>query len=198
MGSNDRTTAEARVAAVGAWKPSSGHEEASVSGALRVELHFPAEWGRIESIRAAVALCVRAAIGQQDLDDTMSMVVAELLENAVKYGLPSPSSVVFTLVDEGSQLVVTVTNLVPPGSQHIGALHDRLTWIDSFSHPSEAYLAALRQIYEETEERTSGGLGMVRVAYEGGCRIECDDSQLDRVVVRAIHARARRDVARPQ
>ena len=65
-----------------------------------------------------------------------------------------------------------------------------------FDTPADAYVAALQVVYERGSEGHESGLGLVRIAYEGGCRVTCRTDGDGRVTVRASRApRAALDAA---
>lgn len=158
---------------------------------IYVELHIPPEWSRIDPVRQAVGLCVAAVFGSEDLRDALGMVCAELLENAIKYGKSDPGGVKLVLQNrlcqEHQEVVLSVINAVEGASHHIEVLQQRIQWIRSFDSPAEAYMAALTMVYERAETQGGeGGLGLVRIAYEGGCQLDCDSPSEG---VMAVHAR---------
>ncbi|MSP60042.1 MAG: ATP-binding protein [Myxococcales bacterium] len=158
-------------------------------GALRIELSLAPEWGRIEFIRVAVGQALAAVLHpHDDRIDALSMVSAELLENALKYGARDQRAVGFTVERTGDPIAITVENAVDAASPHPDALRVRLAWIARFPSPAQAYLAALRDLYGDERPRGSGGLGMVRIAYEGGCALHCETPAVDRILVRATLA----------
>jgi hypothetical protein len=159
-------------------------------GGLHLDLWIPGDWERINLIREAVARCVAAVFGDVELKEALAMVSAELLENAVKYGIPG-TGVNVSVHEDGESLVVDVTNQVQD-ARHVDALRHRLDWLRGFADPSEAYMAAMADIYAHAEARPQGqegGLGLVRVSYEGGCRVDCDTSETGKITVRARCAR---------
>ena len=155
--------------------------------ALNLDLWIPPDWKRIELVRKAVGFCVWAAFGRGDLRDSVAMVSAELLENAVKYSVPN-SQVRIAISEEDGRVVVAVTNEVMVGSPNIEALKKRLDWAHAFPTPAEAYMAALSEVFDQNELAPSGegGLGLVRIAYEGGCSIDCDGDTPGQITVRAL------------
>ncbi len=158
---------------------------------LYVELHIPPEWSRIDPVRQAVGLCVAAVLGSEDLRDALGMVCAELLENAIKYGRSDPRGVRLVLRQsaQDNQQVVTlsVINAVESASHHLAVLRQRIDWIRGYDSPAEAYMAALTTVYERAEAQGGeGGLGLVRIAYEGGCQLDCDSPAEGYM---AVHAR---------
>jgi hypothetical protein len=158
--------------------------------ALRYELLVPGVWERIDLVRESVARALRAAYGDPDLEDALAMVCAELLENAMKYGRAGATVQLCLADDDDGALTVTVENAIDADSHHTRALHERVEWLRGYADPAEAYTAALTQVYAAPNIDDSG-LGLVRIAYEGGCRIDCDLSNPAHVVVRARREPAR-------
>lgn len=155
---------------------------------IRLDLSIPPDWTRIELVRKAVGFCVWAVFGRGDLRDSLSMVSAELLENAVKYSAPD-REVRLSITEEPDKLVVAVTNDVE-GDGHVTTLAQRLEWLKTFSSAADAYMAALSEVFDHKGEDRAGegGLGIVRIAYEGGCNLDCDTSKPGQVTVRASRA----------
>jgi hypothetical protein len=160
-----------------------------MTNGLEVELCIPPEWARIDPVRQAVGLCIAAVFANDDLKDALGMVCAELLENAIKYGKPDPRGVRIRLNEENRRVCISVTNAVEEASHHLSVLQQRVAWISNFATPSEAYMAALAQVYERAEEEGGeGGLGLVRIAYEGGCRLDVSSPAEGMLMVRAQYA----------
>jgi hypothetical protein len=157
-----------------------------VSAAIRLQLRMPLDWDRIDTIREAVALCLRATYDDDELGSAISMVSAELLENAVKYG-SSGAVVRISLEELADSVKVVVTNPVDRPCSHAGTLQQRLAWLSGFADPRKAYVAALEQAYHDASE---GGLGLARIAHEGRCSVACDTSTEGQVTVSACYARA--------
>lgn len=152
---------------------------------LKLDLRIPPQWARIERVRVAVSTCVSAVFADTELEDALAMTCAELMENAIKYGHPSADQVQLTLFDRADQVVVEVLNL-PASDASVDALKARIEWIDAFPSAQHAYLASLAAVSERPDADGGSGLGLVRIAYEGGCRLSCEmrDAML---VTRANH-----------
>jgi hypothetical protein len=156
---------------------------------LLVAMTIDDDWERVELVREAVARCVVAAYGDDDLRDALSMVAAELLENAVKYG-QNGASIRFRLEDAG-ELAITVTNTVAAGSADAAKLKERLDWLHTFADPGEAYLQTMAEVFKSGKvDDSTSGLGLLRIAYEGACAVECDLSEPGAVTVRARRRRS--------
>jgi hypothetical protein len=156
---------------------------------LRLDLLVPADWTGIDRVREVVVGCLGTVCRSEgdDVADALSMVSAELLENAMKYGDAGRPEILFSLAlrSEPNELVVTVANSTGGDSRNLDALHSRVAWLKGFSSPAEAYVAALGDLYNRADSAVGGGLGLVRVAHEGGCTVAIDASGPGWVRVRA-------------
>jgi hypothetical protein len=157
---------------------------------VRIELSMPPVWERIDTVREAVMRCLGAIYPDGDgLGEALAMVSAELLENAVKYGKPSNTEIQFRLAGDSDGLEVIVTNQAGDDPGHVGKLLERVHWLARFSNAADAYLAALAELYRAPEANAlGGGLGIVRVAHEGGCGVVVDLSKPGVITVRASRA----------
>jgi hypothetical protein len=146
---------------------------------------MPCNWERIETLRQAVSLCAAAAFEDPDLEERVAMVSAELLENAVKHGRPEP--IRYSLRDDRDSIIVSVRNAIDSTTPSIETLVSRLKWLSSFPDPRDAYLSAMSVIYEDGARAGGSELGLVRIAFEGRCQVECDTSEPGWVTVRATY-----------
>lgn len=147
---------------------------------FEVILEIPNNWRNTQRVRASVALCVQAAFLSDEDAANVGMVSAELVENAFKYG---KRSVTYTLRRGQGDLIIEVQN---QGGVHEDSarLRERLDWIKSFPNAEEAYLARLQAVASESKEGESG-VGLVRIAFQGKCSLECSEPEPGRVLVRA-------------
>jgi hypothetical protein len=161
---------------------------------MLVQLSVDDNWDRVEAVRELVARCVRATYADDEMGDALSMVVAELLENAVKYG--TSGAAIRVALDDREGPTVTVSNSVDDESPHPEKLRERIEWLGSFADPAEAYLATMATVYATGNLRDGGScLGILRVAYEGHCVVSCDLSQPQVVTVRARYQEHREAAA---
>ncbi|HEV8323725.1 MAG TPA: ATP-binding protein [Myxococcota bacterium] len=168
-----------------------------MSRTLSVVLRLPAEWRRIEAVREAIGRCLEAVFADEELAGALAMVTAELLENAVKYGKLDPGGVVLSVEEDGGGVTVGVTNAVEAASRHVEALRDRVAWIARFADPADAFVAAMAEVFARGDPDADSGLGLARIAHEGGCTLACDESVPGRVTVRASRAHAEPGAAAP-
>jgi hypothetical protein len=154
---------------------------------LSLELWLPADWARIDHIREAVRQAVDAVFGQANLREAASMVCAELLENAVKHGDPA-QGIHLVVRDLPGILEISVDNGLEKKSSQARTLKQRIAWLQTFSDREEAYKAALTAVFEKekADAAPESGLGLARVAYEGGADLELSSStDPSRVLIRA-------------
>lgn len=137
------------------------------------------QWEEVERVRTAVHACL-ASPYDVEIADAVSMAAAELAENGVKYGT---GDVIIALRELPGAVEVSVTNDAAASAP----LEEKVRWIGARSSPEEAYRQALEGVVLAGGVQ-SGGLGLVRIVYEGGCALSID-RQGERVTVRA-----RRDV----
>lgn len=145
---------------------------------IDMNLRLPFLWDCIEPARQSVIAVATAALSDPALAERMGIAVSELLENAIKHG--REHDIWLTLKESAGKLVAMVRNAVHPGTESTAALSNRLEWMAGYADPRDAYLAAMTAVYEQTDPSASSSqstIGLVRIAHEGNCRIECDLSE---------------------
>jgi len=131
------------------------------------------QWESVELLRSSVQNCFAAVFRRIEGADALAMVTGELLENAIKHGHWTGEDGIFRLRvwGDSSSGNVSVTNPVRAG-EHPEKLYETLRWIDGFANAADAYRARLVEVARPGQP--GGGLGLVRIAYEGGCRIKAE------------------------
>ncbi|MEM6930466.1 MAG: hypothetical protein AAF602_26250 [Myxococcota bacterium] len=163
--------------------PLSTPDQPSLDFSIRV----PPDWRRIEQVRECVVSAVEAVYAPVLVGDTTGIVVAELLENAIKYGSLSPCHV--AIEGDRREIRVAVTNHLDPATSNPETLGEHVAWIQSFDEPQEAYMACLTMAFQRSGTRPSGsGLGLARIRYEGGCTLAIDVQTPGRLTVLATQA----------
>jgi hypothetical protein len=121
-----------------------------------------------------VKYCFAAMFSDVDGCQTMAMVTGELLENAVKYGDWSgrDRTFRFQVSGDGKQARVVVENPVRDVGDAIRTIESTLEWIRGFPTPEEAYRARL--LDASTADAGVSKLGLVRIAYQGGCKLRVE------------------------
>lgn len=111
----------------------------------------------------------------------MEMVAAELLENALKHGQPDPRGI--ELIVQGDGKFIEVVSTIRP--EDFAPLEERVRWLSEQGDPQQAWLRALSEVFQ----RGAFGLGLTRIASEGGCRISLRMASPGRLAVRAYRVR---------
>jgi len=134
------------------------------------------EWRNVDLLRTSVQNCFTAVFADVDGCHAIAMVTGELLENALKYGdWASGDRAMFRLRVNGkaNQIVeVSVQNPLKADENNAQTLLKSVEWINSFPKPEAAYRARMLQIAQNDEEESPSRLGLVRIAFEGNCRLD--------------------------
>lgn len=145
----------------------------SSGSSFRIDLPFVESWQLTEEMRTGILACLATVYPQRDFCELVAMVVSELLENAIKYGDWSRASAApgiyrLTLEGDGDKLEVAVSHPVIPGPT-LDRLFESIRFIAQAPSAEEAYVERLREVAARSDG--VGGLGLVRVAHEAGCRL---------------------------
>lgn len=155
---------------------------------LALTLEVAPSWDEINTVREGV-LRLMSTIAR-DQAAPISMVVSELLENAVKYGVQGRASSLGLFIDQ-KRVSVSVTNHVATDSPKPAELVAHVAWLREFQDPVAAFTAALGSAVKNRSPAESG-IGLARVLCEGGCKLECSVSEPGVVVVLASAERSPR------
>ncbi len=134
----------------------------------------------LQEAQQEVVRFVKAQLGEAAAE-AMEMVAGELLENAVKHGQPDERGI--ELVVEGEVRFIEVVSTVRPVD--LAPLEERVKWLSAQGDPQQAWMRALSEVFE----RGQFGLGLARIASEGGCRISLRMVSPGRLAVRAYRER---------
>jgi hypothetical protein len=145
-----------------------------------LSLSLQGDSGALLDAQQEVARFVKAQLGEARAAD-LEMVAAELLENAVKHGQPDPRGI--ELVVEGEVRFIEVVSSVREAD--LAPLEERVKWLAAQGDPQQAWMRALSEVFERGEF----GLGLARIASEGGCRISLRMVSPGRLAVRAYRVR---------
>jgi hypothetical protein len=132
------------------------------------------EWRNVDLLRTSVQNCFTAVFADVDGCHAIAMVTGELLENALKYGdWVTGDRAQFRLRVNGSRNDVVEVSVQNPlkKDDNAQALMSQIEWINSFPKPEAAYRARMLQIAQNEEDGEFSRLGLVRIAFEGNCRL---------------------------
>lgn len=151
-----------------------------MTAAQPLALSVPGDTGAILDAQQEVGRFVKAQLGDVAAQE-MEMVAAELLENALKHGQSDGKGI--ELVVEGQGKFIEVVSSVR--QQDLAPLEERVRWLSAQGDPQQAWMRALSEVFERGEF----GLGLARIASEGGCRISLRMVSPGRLAVRAYRVR---------
>ncbi len=144
-----------------------------MSGDFSFSIDVPVrtEWSNVSLLVTSVQNCFNAMFANIEGSQTIAMVTGELLENAIKYGSWTAPDDVFRLTVGGGDgfAQVVVENPVGDGAAE---LQKTLAWLRGFERPEEAYSARLLEIAQTPPHSNVSKLGLVRIVYEAGCKLD--------------------------
>ena len=133
-------------------------------------LTLKAEWEEIENARNVGDQFLRQACVSADKVQAVTMVLSELIENAVKYGCYSHPEDKITAKIRMDESLITVEVLHPVKKnsyRHLKELDRTIQWIRGFQNPFEAYIEKVQEVSKKPMRDDESGLGLARIAYEG-------------------------------
>lgn len=139
-----------------------------------IDLPVTTEWSNVEQLRASLNELVRLVSQDHNAGHAVSLVAAELAENAIKYGYWAEDPKVLRVRVWGELPVahVLVENPVAPGSAVPVELARALAFIERFPSAREAYEAKVAA--KAGGEVDGSGLGLVRLSYEANCTLQAE------------------------
>jgi hypothetical protein len=142
---------------------------------FNIDLPVRSEWENVDLLRNSVQNCLTTILTDIDGCQAIAMIVAELLENAIKHGAWKTEEVpAFRLRvwSEGRNAFVSVENPIPSDPDTLKKLDEVLQFIRA-NGAEEAYQTRLVEVAANPQAGMSG-LGLVRVAYEGRCTLKSE------------------------
>jgi len=153
-----------------------------------IDLPISERWQVVDVLRTAVYQCLAVVFDADSFAEMVSMVVGELVENALKYGAwngdaePKGSEARLKIRGLPASVEIEVKNPLPAGAS-TALLFSMLERIKKAPSPQEAYVERLREVARDAT--ASSGLGLMRIAYEASCALS---AQVDgnNICVRAL------------
>ena len=142
------------------------------------------QWDKIENARNVGDQFLTQSGISADKVQAVTMVISELIENAVKYGCYSLSEdkIVAKIRLDERMITVEVLHPVEKGNyRHLKELDRSIQWIRGFQNPFEAYIERVQEVSKKPLDDDESGLGLARIAYEGQSILDfflTEDNQL--------------------
>jgi hypothetical protein len=139
-----------------------------------IELPVMNHWENVDRLRTSIRDCMSAIFQETDAVESFATVTAELLENAIKYGMwKDPTAKVHLRVSgDAGETRVEVENPVDASSEDTQELIRTIDWLRTFPSAEEAYHAKLLEVAASSSGASR--LGLARIAYEGGCELSAE------------------------
>jgi len=135
-------------------------------------IDFPVlgEWENVDQVRLSLQSFIATLFQNVDLRHTLAMVAGELLENAVKYAHRSDDNTMFRLKIWGALSDVAFVQVANPvDAESAKFVLDAIANIRNAPSVAETYFERMREI--ATRPSRMSRLGLLRIAYEGGCEL---------------------------
>jgi hypothetical protein len=156
---------------------------------FHIELPVLDSWRTIEVLRTTILNCLSTVFESESYCETLGMIVAELLENALKYGkrkgspsCATPFWLKITGMDEAVE--IAVSNPIDRDNPNVQRLFDLVEQLGASGSPERVYLERLRAVASDSQ--ATGGLGLTRIAYESGCTVRAELSAEDVLQVKVF------------
>jgi anti-sigma regulatory factor (Ser/Thr protein kinase) len=152
---------------------------------LQLEIPLPEDWEAVDLLRASVLGWLRVALRGSPAVEPLAMVAGELLENAVKFGYwkdPARRTLGLAVRGVDDRIEIVVSSPTDLDDPNLRALVAELGRIERAPSAQEAYLDRVRRIALTGK----GGLGLARIAHEGGCVLSADVSPDRTLRVKAV------------
>lgn len=126
-------------------------------------------WEEIENVRNTGREFLKTHKLSDDIMDALTMVMSELVENAIKYGsFPGGEKIDITIAVQKHLIIIEVKNPIDDsGIPFLRHLDETIQWIRGYQDPFESYIIKLRQISSKSLQDMECGLGLVRISFEG-------------------------------
>ena len=135
-------------------------------------IDFPVrgEWENVDQVRLSLQSCIATLFQNVDLRHILAMVAGELLENAVKYAHRTDDHTMFRLKIWGAIGDVAFVQVANPVDEESARfVLDAIASIKSSDSIADSYFQRMREIASRPSRLSR--LGLLRIAYEGGCEL---------------------------
>ena len=145
-------------------------------------------WDEIEKARNQISQLLTDHNISDNSNQSATMVFSELIENGIKYGKFLAEDNIEAHIKIDDQLItIEVINPIDINDRlHLRELDKMIQWIRGYQDPFEAYIEKLKKIAKMPITDKTSGLGLVRIAYEGGAILDFFINEDSRLNVSAV------------
>ncbi len=146
------------------------------------------EWNEIEKARNQIGRLLIDQHLSEDLIHAATMIMSELIENGVKYGTFRPGDRVESHINiDDHMITIEVIHPIDATNRlHLQELDEMIQWIRGYQDPFEAYIEKLKKVAKMPIDDKKSGLGLVRIAHEGGAILDFYTNEDGRLNVSAV------------
>jgi hypothetical protein len=140
-----------------------------------IKLMIDANWEDIENIRTESSQFLASHSFSKEIVDAVTMIISELAENSIKYGsfVDPEHKVEVNVTLSSDKITVEVINPFDETAyRHLKRLDKTIQWIRGYQDPFEAYIERMKEVSRKPLTDEESGLGLVRIAYEGGAILD--------------------------
>ena len=134
---------------------------------IRLELSVPASWENVKRVRERVSEALVSA--PEELRVASAMVASELLENAIKHGIPDVSA--HFLLEYSEHIIRIRVGNTPRSEDAVREANDRIEQLSDSPDKQKLYLSRFATL--STDPSASGKLGLYRIGLEGAFALSC-------------------------
>lgn len=140
-----------------------------------IKLVIDASWEEIETIRTESSQFLASHSFAKEIVDAVTMIISELAENSIKYGsftVPEHKVEVNVSLSADKITVEVINPFDESAHRHLKRLDKTIQWIRGYQDPFEAYIERMKEVSKKPLADEESGLGLVRIAYEGGAILD--------------------------
>ncbi|MFZ5468101.1 MAG: hypothetical protein ACOZIN_01580 [Myxococcota bacterium] len=155
---------------------------------FNIELPILDSWRTIEVLRTTVLNCLSTVFESGAYCETLGMIVAELLENALKYGrreaAASERSFRLKITGTDDSVEIIVSNPIDRATTDLQRLFAVVGELGASDSAERVYLERLQKV--ASDRAAVGGLGLARIAYESGSKVFAEVDTDDVLQVKVV------------
>ena len=128
------------------------------------------DWNKLEDVRNTGQKFLSVHGFGEDDKNALVMILSELVENSIKYGIfkSSNSEITVNININKNMITIEVNNPIDKIIEnHIKRLDKTIQWIRGYQDPFEAYIKRFKEVSKKPLYDEESGLGLVRISYEG-------------------------------
>lgn len=156
----------------------------------KIQTTIAPEWSSVNVVHNECSNFLKSIDIKPQSRDAMSIVVSELLANAVKYGsyTKEKNTIDFSLVISNRDIIAKVSNPIRSiDEKNLSNLDKTIQWIRGYHNPFQAYVSRLLRNNSKDLKASERGLGLLRVSYVGESIIDFYLDEANVIHILAVH-----------